>query len=278
MSILPWVRRFRRVYSNWPSVTLAFLTQTHPKRVVTRNGHTLLATGVDRKSYQTLAELVNDYGWSVEQTEGDLVRIKSPFGFSIWVRWNISADLWSLYEGTVQRCYGESFEGMTVVDIGAYMGDTVLWFSARGAERVIGFEPNPANYTILQKNTLGAGNKVSVFPYAIAGSSGETRIASPEGKPNQTHIGEDGTSVPARTLAEMMQELKIDKIGLLKMDVEGAEYEILKSLDEATWGRIARIRMEIHKGLQDLPLLFKSHGFEWSEKWPSIVWAQRTNA
>jgi FkbM family methyltransferase len=48
------------------------------------------------------------------------------------------------------------------------------------------------------------------------------------------------------TLTEVVAEHKIDRIDLLKIDVEKAEADVLAGIDQATWARIDQIVIEVH--------------------------------
>ena len=52
--------------------------------------------------------------------------------------------------------------------------------------------------------------------------------------------------VPSTTLPEIMNAHGIDRIDLLKMDCEGAEYEVLYATSPEQLQRISRLRMEYH--------------------------------
>src|SRR6266851_1823796 len=51
-------------------------------------------------------------------------------------------DLYDLYD----------YRGGVVIDIGAYIGDTAVYFAKNGAAEVYSYEPNPINYEYLKKN------------------------------------------------------------------------------------------------------------------------------
>jgi len=51
-----------------------------------------------------------------------------------------------------------------------------------------------------------------------------------------------------------------ERIGLLKLDCEGCEYSVLNSFSD--FGLIESIILEYHNGVQNLPGLLKSQGFE----------------
>ena len=51
-----------------------------------------------------------------------------------------------------------------------------------------------------------------------------------------------------RTLADVIDELHVERIDLLKMDVEGAEFEVLAGLGDAHWPRLRQVVVESHGG------------------------------
>ncbi|MFD4763041.1 amino acid adenylation domain-containing protein [Streptomyces sp. NPDC058439] len=68
-----------------------------------------------------------------------------------------------------------------------------------------------------------------------------------------------------RTLSEVIAEQGIDRIDLLKVDVENAEYEVLRGIHERDWPRIRQLVVELHDvdGRLDTVLsLLKEHGYE----------------
>jgi len=121
---------------------------------------------------------------------------------------------------------GEDLEGKTVVDVGANVGDTALYFAERGAE-VLAYEPDPANYHGLLANldlNPDLRSRVHPFPFAV-GVDGEVEF----------HTGLGGGSgmyetagtvrrVKSVSLATLLEGR--DRVYLLKADCKGAEYEL----------------------------------------------------
>ena len=52
--------------------------------------------------------------------------------------------------------------------------------------------------------------------------------------------------VPVFTLRSIVDRFGIDRIGLLKLDVEGSEVEVMATIDDDIWGRIEALAMEVH--------------------------------
>lgn len=150
----------------------------------------------------------------------------------------------------------------TVLDVGANIG----LFSLLALERfphatIHAYEPNSRAYKCAAANLLPWGLKV--FDSAVGLEEGRIRIV------------EHGDSRLARTMAvndgEVLQipfRVALERIGgavdLLKLDCEGAEWEIFK--DHQSLKRVRMIRMEYHlferQTVQDVFALVRSAGFE----------------
>ena len=63
-------------------------------------------------------------------------------------------------------------------------------------------------------------------------------------------LGKDGGQIAVQviTLAEVMSQHGIDRINFLKLDCEGAEFNILLNASDAILARIDKISMEVHPG------------------------------
>ena len=75
-------------------------------------------------------------------------------------------------------------------------------------------------------------------------------------------------TVQATTLTDIITENNIQQIDYLKIDVEGAEYDILSSCPPETLAKVKCMVMEYHefdgdeRSHRDLVSLLKTHGFQ----------------
>ena len=152
--------------------------------------------------------------------------------------------------------------GDTVVDVGANIG-TFTTFAATRAPGVIvfAFEPSKANFEWLRKNIEASGLKnVRAFQQAVAGSSAE-RPFFVEPTNSMFHslntvIGVDGgirqsELVKCVSLDDLFREHGIECCHLLKLDCEGAEFEILRNCSPETLRRVKKIVGEYHEVGED---------------------------
>ena len=140
-----------------------------------------------------------------------------------------------------------------VVDLGANVGLFALR-AARVARRVVSYEPFPGNVEQLRRNAR-VWPEVELVPEAVAGKPGTLRLYRPkaEGLSGLHSAYRDGANltdafdeVPATTLDQLFERHQIADCELLKIDVEGAEYDILYAASDATFARIRRIYGEYH--------------------------------
>lgn len=149
----------------------------------------------------------------------------------------------------VERDYGlESLAlnpGAVVVDIGAHVGVVSMSLAKRFGCTVYAYEPEPDNYRRLISNVAAnkLGDKIMTFPFA---ATRDSRLVSIGGG-GQNSGGHSiykgvGPQVQSTTLAEIIENVG-GRIDLLKIDAEGAEYEILEGADLSA---IGAIRGEFH--------------------------------
>ena len=113
-----------------------------------------------------------------------------------------------------------------VYDVGANVGYHTTAFASR-ARQVISFEPNPQNFALLQQNTADH-DRVTRYQAAVSNTAGTGYIDDfdPAVYGNFGHMtmGTSGVQVPCMTL-DSMSHTPPD---LIKIDVEGHEYEVLQ--------------------------------------------------
>jgi FkbM family methyltransferase len=174
--------------------------------------------------------------------------------------------------------------GDTVVDIGANVGVFTLWAASRHPDvKVIAVEPSPLMCEFLRRNIVSSGlHTVTVVQSAVGGQTGQAILYSRGAEVLNSLYSQDvlGSEfhplihTPVLTLEAVFDRYGLQTCHLLKMDCEGAEYEVLLNARQDTLDRIHRISMEYHIGLnkhepEDLVFFLENRGFQ-VEKTPMI--------
>lgn len=163
-----------------------------------------------------------------------------------------------------------------IVDGGANVGLATLYLKLRFPDaRIDAFEPAPETFALLERNVAENGLEgVRLHRAALAGGAGERALFHDPARPGGLTASlvpgrapSPGGTVPTATLSDYVGE----ELDLLKLDVEGAETEVISELAASgALGRIRHLVMEFHHNLPggagDLPgtlALLESAGFRY---------------
>ena len=130
--------------------------------------------------------------------------------------------------------YGEYDElnvrDRVVVDVGAFVGDSAIYFALRGAKRVIAIEPHPDAYVELLENVKLNNLEEAIFPInaGVAGSPSKLYIGGVdvEDTAHTYYKPACNGSIPVITLGDVIRRY-VAGDAILKMDCEGCEYDVI---------------------------------------------------
>jgi FkbM family methyltransferase len=207
--------------------------------------------------------LLNDDPFYLFNLKGDLVfKVRDLY------------DVWAIKEIFNDEVYKDLFQNLknktTFVDIGAYIGDTIIYARKfKQIKKIIAIEPQPRNQILLKNNLLlndiknviliekavskNIGNK-SLYTYRNNGQSGFWQLTK--------HI--DKTLVKTITLSQIIAPINSKNI-ILKCDCEGSEYEIFTNTPSKIFKNIGRIILEYHmddKKLVKFSLYLETLGYK----------------
>ncbi len=141
-----------------------------------------------------------------------------------------------------------------LVDVGGHIGCFSIAFAARlpGA-RIHVYEPTPSTGHYLQRNVAsnGLGDQITVHHQAVGAAAGQLVMADNgpgSGHNGVLHLGEAGATsieVPCVAIADVIA-VAGGTVDLLKMDAEGAEYDVVLNSDPQVWSAVRRVVMEYH--------------------------------
>jgi FkbM family methyltransferase len=144
-------------------------------------------------------------------------------------------------------------KGKIVIDIGANVGDSTIYFAINGAQKVIALEPFPIMFTWAQKNVEENNLKNVILLQAGCSSNVDTMIIDPEISNVGAILKETkrGVTVPLTTLENILVNHDIES-AVLKMNCEGCEYDVILSSPQSVIKKFSHILIAFHNGYHDL--------------------------
>jgi len=170
--------------------------------------------------------------------------------------------------------------------------------------RIVACEPNPAAFACLEANAAAWGAGVRCLPLGLSRESGSAdltwfeglsllsgfyadaateremvkryvlnqQVAAPDDERFVADVGEviddrlraRTVSARLRTLSSLVAEEGIERIDLLKVNVEKSELDVLRGLDPEDWPKIRQAVIEVDQRdhVEPITLLLERHGFE----------------
>lgn len=137
------------------------------------------------------------------------------------------------------QVYEQFFEvkkGDKVIDVGANVGIFAIKAAKKTGNKgfVIAIEPEPNNLALLYENVKGFNN-VMVVPKVAGNSKGKAKLYTANTSADHSIMYDHGhgyLDVEMDTLDNIILELKLIKVDFIKIDVEGAELEVLKGAEK----------------------------------------------
>jgi len=170
--------------------------------------------------------------------------------------------------------------------------------------KILAFEPNPAAFECLTANAAASGGGTRCFPFGLSREDASAEMTFFEGMSllsgfyadaaverevvrsyvfNQQPDAIDGEGfalqideliderlhakpviAELRTLSRVIADERIDRIDLLKINVEKSELDVLRGLSEEDWPKIRQMVIEVdeERNLQTITTLLARHGFD----------------
>lgn len=147
--------------------------------------------------------------------------------------------------------------GCDVLDIGAWVGPTVLFCGALGADRIVAVEADPRAIDLLRGN-LAANEAIAARVRVVAAA------ASPDGAPVRLGAARkrgdsmssallagsaDVWEAPGITPSDLLAKLEGSGPLVVKIDIEGGEYGFVPALAQALPARCGRLLVAFHPQL-----------------------------
>ncbi|MCA9392429.1 FkbM family methyltransferase [candidate division WWE3 bacterium] len=149
--------------------------------------------------------------------------------------------------------YGDVVKDASViVDLGANIGAFSIYAATKATNAIVySVEPEPANFATLQENvTLNNLDNVHLLNAAMGSRDGNVQLyTSNDNSGAHTLLRDQGgetVNVKSKRFETFMVEQSLATIDVLKIDVEGLEYEILDSITTETFAKIKSLLIEFH--------------------------------
>jgi FkbM family methyltransferase len=176
-------------------------------------------------------------------------------------------------------------ESSVVLDVGAFVGQWCEKIDDRYGCRIHAYEPSPPAIGALAKRLADRPN---IVPCAY-GLGGSDQVASLEVHgPGSTIYGErppdaEVVDVQIRDVVKVLEELDVDRIELMKVNIEGGEYELFERIIEAGWlHRFRTVLIQFHewhpgayrRRFRIRRALARHHTEEWCYPWLWEKWTR----
>jgi hypothetical protein len=232
---------YRKRYRNFFSVINQVLRNHYPVKAVYRDGNNVQFDDY-QEVYNDLTELdtdptrnlvyYNELKFYGGKTNGDILNIfkKNEYSF-LPVREN------------------------EVIDVGANIGDSSIYFAHTGAKTVIAVEPDRVSYDYARENIVANGYSTNIkLIFAACGSSDKFAFEN------------DLQHLTLKTLIK--KYCSCPKI--LKVDCEGCEYDFIMNASFDDLSKFSHIQIEYHFGYQNLKSKLEKCEFQVSCTRPSL--------
>jgi FkbM family methyltransferase len=187
------------------------------------------------------------------------------------------SDLFVLRELFIEQTYRELLpllpdRPVSVLDIGANLGSFTIWLNQRhGIARAVCFEPEPVSFQLCRFNLFNNGlTAATALPCAAGGIGRTIQLGVGSERPGGVSIYDkaEGSVVDVEVVA-MADWLAANpgEWDLLKLDCEGAEWEILDTVPKDFFSRFRVIVAEAHRDstgkhqIEDFHGMMKERGF-----------------
>lgn len=158
-------------------------------------------------------------------------------------------NVWIINEYRIKEF--EILENDVIIDIGGHIGLFALYASIMSPNgKIISIEPYPPNFLLLKENITNNNlNNIIFINKAVtdANKNIELFIDTCDDAAHSIYSnGKNSIRIDGITLEEIIIKNKISKCDMLKMDCEGAEFEIIRTLSDNDLLRIEKLCLEYH--------------------------------
>jgi FkbM family methyltransferase len=135
----------------------------------------------------------------------------------------------------------------TGLDVGGYRGDWTSELLCRYGSRSWVFEPIPEQAQAIARR-FRSNSRVVVTQAALGPSSGEAAMVSAADASSMHSAGSDRVTIRVVGVAEVFSSPDAARVGCMKLNIEGAEYDLLERMIELDLApRVATLQVQFHR-------------------------------
>ncbi len=202
--------------------------------------------GVTRKHNMFVIDLIHKLGFGLDYCEDFLLGRKKD---RVWMK---TLEKWGRDKGDTTVCITYNLTPKSIVfEIGGYQGRWTSDMYTKYNSYFYVFEPIK-EFASEMKRQFSKNKKITVIQAAAANRNGYAEIEVNHDRSSlhtQRHTDNSSTTkIRLINLSEFINNRKINKIDLMQINIEGAEYELIESLhDQDILTKIKHLQVQFHK-------------------------------
>jgi FkbM family methyltransferase len=216
------------------------------------------AINVNGKLYQSGARSLNafhvtrsqgieTYRWLYREPEKNeeyrSVKFKG-YPYPILFRPHVSTDIYVLVNNLIRAEYGNlpnNVKPGLIIDAGSYIGDVSIYYLNRYKGcKIVAIEPNPDNHALAASNLLPYSSRVRLINKGLWSSNTTLYLAGSYSGAAVVDVDSGNGFIECTDIKTIIRENNIEKIDIIKLDIEGAEKEVILN-NSKDWLSITRI-------------------------------------
>jgi FkbM family methyltransferase len=249
--------KYRKAYQNYLSVLWRIIQKKYPAKAILRDGRETMLNSFEvtynlarlQNHWKVAYDITNDTVFIPDSRLTNSKSLKLEGGLH-------NGEIVNIFVHDIYRNFPA--RGKIVIDVGANIADSCIYFVLHGAKRVIGIEPLFKNYELAKRNIKlnNFANRITLILAGCSARPGSANITVDEEKGVGWQISSGpnhGITIPMLTLKQILQQNNVsNEETALKMDCEGCEYDVILSSSDNVLRSFTNILIEYHYGYRGI--------------------------